>query len=64
MSVASRAFEHVGTVTPALGVDPVWDDREVWAGLILADRARGWGWAPAVGLADALAELEEGVRAL
>ena len=31
---------------------------------ILADRARSWGWAPAVSLADALAELEEGVRAL
>ena len=30
----------------------------------VTDRARGWGWTPRVSLADALAELEEGVRAL
>lgn len=56
--------DYVGTVTRALGVDAVWEDGEVWTGRILADRARGWGWAPAVGLGDALAELGEGVREL
>jgi len=50
------------TVTRALGVDPVWDDGPSWTGRILADRARQWGWAPAVDLAQALAEIEEGLR--
>ena len=30
---------------------------------ILAVRAQGWGWAPTVGLPQALAEIEEGLRA-
>ena len=42
------------TVTRAVGVAPVWDDAPAWTGRVLADRARGWGWAPAVGLAEAL----------
>lgn len=56
--------DYLGAVTRALGVEPVWEDGEAWTGQILADRARGWGWAPKVGLEDALAELEEGVREL
>ncbi|WP_374454430.1 NAD-dependent epimerase/dehydratase family protein [Nocardioides sp.] len=56
--------DYVGTVTRALGVDPVWDDGDAWTGQIVADRARGWGWAPKVSLADAFAELEAGVREL
>jgi nucleoside-diphosphate-sugar epimerase len=56
--------DYLGTVTRALGVEPVWEDGEAWTGQILADRARGWGWVPAVSLDDALAELEEGVRGL
>ncbi|MDT0182930.1 NAD(P)-dependent oxidoreductase [Microbacterium sp. ARD31] len=56
--------DYLGTVARALGVDPVWEDGDAWTGQILADRARGWGWAPKVSLQDALAELEEGVRAL
>jgi nucleoside-diphosphate-sugar epimerase len=55
--------DYVGTVTRALGVDPVWDDHPAWTGQILADRARGWGWSPTVGLDDALAELERGLSA-
>lgn len=56
--------DYVGTVTRALGVEPVWEDGEAWTGRILADRARGWGWSPAVSLQDALDELEDGVRRL
>ena len=50
------------TVTRAVGVTPVWDDAEAWTGRVLADRARGWGWTPAVGLAEALDEIAQGLR--
>jgi nucleoside-diphosphate-sugar epimerase len=50
------------TVTAALGIAPVWDDEPAWTGRILADRAHGWGWTPAVDLRRALAELDEGLR--
>ena len=56
--------DYLGTVTRALGVEPVWEDGPAWTGQIVTDRARGWGWTPTVSLADALAELEESVRAL
>jgi 2-alkyl-3-oxoalkanoate reductase len=51
------------TVTAALGVEPVWDDRPAWTGRILAERAHGWGWTPAVDLTRALAEIDAGLRA-
>ena len=54
--------DYVETVTRALGVAPVWDDAAAWTGRLLAGRAHGWGWAPAVGLADALEELAAGLR--
>lgn len=50
------------TVTRAVGVTPVWDDAEPWTGRVLADRAHGWGWIPAVGLAEALEEIAQGLR--
>lgn len=50
------------TVTRAVGVTPVWDDAPAWTGQILADRAHGWGWTPAVGLAEALDEIAQGLR--
>ncbi|WP_210651223.1 NAD(P)-dependent oxidoreductase [Nocardioides sp. SYSU D00065] len=53
--------DYVGTVTDALGLQPVWDDEPAWTGRILADRARRWGWAPQVTLDDALAELRAGL---
>lgn len=56
--------DYLGTVTRALGVEPVWEDGPGWTGQVRADRARAWGWTPTVRLADALAELEENVRAL
>ena len=59
---AGTVRDYHEAVTRAVGVDPVWDDEPAWTGQILADRARGWGWAPRVDLAQALAELEEGLR--
>jgi nucleoside-diphosphate-sugar epimerase len=58
----ATARDYVGTVCQALGLEPGWDDElPAWTGQILADRARGWGWAPAVTLDEALAELSDGL---
>jgi nucleoside-diphosphate-sugar epimerase len=54
--------DYYETVTRALGVAPVWDDEPGWTGSIVADRARGWGWTPSVGLDDALREIEAGLQ--
>jgi nucleoside-diphosphate-sugar epimerase len=54
--------DYLGTVTSALGVDPVWEEGPAWTGQILTDRARGWGWTPRVGLNKALTELHDHVR--
>jgi nucleoside-diphosphate-sugar epimerase len=54
--------DYYETVTRAVGVEPVWDDGDAWTGRLLADRASGWGWTPAVGLADALDEIARGLR--
>lgn len=53
--------DYHDTVTRALGVEPVWEDGPAWTGRILATRAHGWGWSPAVDLDAALAELEKGL---
>lgn len=58
----ATARDYYATVAGALGVQPTWEDGPVWTGRILADRARGWGWTPTVGLHRALAELEQGLR--
>ncbi|TFV56124.1 NAD-dependent epimerase/dehydratase family protein [Mycobacterium sp. PS03-16] len=55
--------DYVTTVADALGFAPVWLDEPAWTGQIVADRARGWGWTPAVELAEALDELRAGLRA-
>ena len=55
--------DYVGAVTQALDVEPVWDDEPAWTGALLADRARAWGWSPAVDLAEALAEVAASVHA-
>jgi nucleoside-diphosphate-sugar epimerase len=60
---AATTRDYFETVTRAVGVEPVWDDEPAWTGAILADRARGWGWAPKVRLDQALAEIDEGLRA-
>ncbi len=53
--------DYYETVTRAVGVSPVWDDAPAWTGRLLADRADGWGWRPAVGLDEALAEVARGL---
>jgi nucleoside-diphosphate-sugar epimerase len=54
--------DYYETVCRAVGVEPSWDDSPAWTGQILADRAAGWGWKPTVDLAQALAELDAGLR--
>jgi nucleoside-diphosphate-sugar epimerase len=55
--------DYLGTVTGALGVAPEWTDEPVWTGRLLTDRARRWGWAPRVTLAQAMDELRQGLTA-
>lgn len=59
----ATARDYLGTMCRAVGVEPIWDDSlPAWTGQIRTDRARGWGWTPAVTLDQALAELEDGLR--
>lgn len=60
----ATAEDYIGTVTRALGLDPVWEEGPAWTGQILAERAARWGWSPQVGLQPALAELDADVRAM
>jgi nucleoside-diphosphate-sugar epimerase len=53
--------DYLGTVTGALGLAPEWTDEPVWTGRLRTDRARAWGWAPRVDLAQALDELRRGL---
>jgi len=55
--------DYYATVASAVGVEPVWDEGPAWTGQFLVDRARAWGWSPTVDLAQALGEIEEGLRA-
>lgn len=59
----TTARDYFQTVTAALGLDPIWDDRPAWTGRILTTRAHNWGWAPTVDLPRALAEIDQGLRA-
>ncbi|MHA3702160.1 NAD-dependent epimerase/dehydratase family protein [Jatrophihabitans sp. YIM 134969] len=59
---SDRIRDYLEAVTRAVGVDPVWDDEPAWTAALLADRARGWGWTPRIGLPEALAELETGLE--
>ena len=54
--------DYYAAVCGAVGVEPVWDDGSPWTGQIVSDRARGWGWSPAVTLDAALSELRAGLR--
>jgi nucleoside-diphosphate-sugar epimerase len=58
----ATARDYYETVTGALGVEPVWDDAPAWTGELEARRASAWGWSPTVGLAQALAEIDAGLR--
>ncbi len=53
--------DYYETVIRAVGVTPIWDDAQAWTGRLLAHRARGWGWTPAVGVAKALDEVAQGL---
>jgi nucleoside-diphosphate-sugar epimerase len=53
--------DYLGTVSDALGVEPEWTDEPVWTGTLVTDRARAWGWAPTVTLAEAMDELRRGL---
>ncbi len=55
-------LDYATAVTGALGIEPVWDDEPAWAGQIVSDRARRWGWTPRIGLGQALDELSDGLR--
>lgn len=59
---SARQRDYLETVTGAVGVEPVWDERPVWTGHYVADRARDWGWTPQVDLEKALTEIAEGLR--
>ncbi len=58
----ATARDYYGTVTQALGVEPAWQDGPAWTGHLLANRAAGWGWTPAVDLPQALDEIDAGLR--
>lgn len=53
--------DYLGVVTDALGLEPEWVEGQEWTGQVRADRARGWGWQPQVGLDAALAEVRVGL---
>ncbi|WP_422742099.1 NAD-dependent epimerase/dehydratase family protein [Mycobacterium sp. WMMD1722] len=53
--------DYFGTVTAALGVEPVYQEEPAWRGQIVADRAERWGWTPQVSLDQALDELRRGL---
>jgi len=58
----ATARDYLGTVVRALGLEAEWDDGlPAWTGQIRTERARGWGWTPAVTLEQALAELADGL---
>lgn len=57
----ARVADYHQLVADAVGVSPVWDDSPAWTGRIVADRARGWGWSPAVTLDAALDEVRTGL---
>lgn len=56
--------EYAETVLGALGVEPNWTRGPVWTGEIVSERAREWGWTPAIGREQAFSELADNVRAL
>ncbi len=53
--------DYLGAVGEAVGQEPEWTDEPAWTGQLRTDRARRWGWAPRVGLDQALTEIREGL---
>jgi 2-alkyl-3-oxoalkanoate reductase len=62
-SAGATQRDYFEAVTGGLGIDPVWDEAPSWTGQVRAERALGWGWAPTVDLAQALAEIVAGLSA-
>ncbi len=60
-SAPATQRDYYQAVCGAVGVEPIWDEGAVWTGQVRADRARAWGWSPAVTLDAALAEIREGL---
>lgn len=58
----AKVRDYYEAVTSAVGVEPVWDDSPAWTAEFLVDRACGWGWTPSVDLAQALTEVDTGLR--
>jgi nucleoside-diphosphate-sugar epimerase len=58
----ASARDYYGTVTAAMGVEPIWEESPAWTGRILARRAEAWGWRATVDLEHALAEIADGLR--
>lgn len=57
-AAGGSTFRHyLETVTHAIGVEPRWDDGPAWQGQVVSERARAWGWRPAVSLEEAFGEL-------
>lgn len=61
-AAAAKVGDYVAAVTGALGLEPEWETGPSWTGRLVADRARGWGWAPTVDLDAALAEIVAGLE--
>lgn len=59
----ATARDYVGTVTGALGLEPVWEEGPAWTGRVLAERAARWGWSPQVSRQTAFGELRADLRA-
>ncbi len=53
--------DYLGAVCSSLGVEPEWTAEPSWAGRLVADRARRWGWRPRLTLAESVAELRRGL---
>lgn len=58
----ATARDYYETVTRALGVEPVWVEGPAWTGRLPSRRAHAWGWTSAVDLAQALSEIDRGLR--
>lgn len=50
--------DYVEAVARAYDLEVEWEPGEVWTGQLRGDRARSWGWTPAVTLEQALGEIE------
>ena len=57
-----RLGEYIAPVCAAVGVEPVWQERNAFRAHLLAERARAWGWSPKVTFEEAMSEVVAGLR--